>query len=136
MLKVAKSFEYAVLALKHIEENANGSSVTVKEISEKQNIPFELLAKILQKLVKHDFVESIQGKRGGYRLRTSSESILLSHIISALDNEVQLTDCSFENAGSEDCARVNDCCIRNPMVNIQSRINNIFENTTLKEIIN
>ncbi|MCF8259359.1 MAG: Rrf2 family transcriptional regulator [Melioribacteraceae bacterium] len=136
MLKVAKSFEYAVLALKYIEENSQKDCINTKEISENAKIPYDLLAKILQKLVRKNLVYSIQGNRGGYKLNRESGNILLSEIVDAVDQKIQMTDCMLENPTVQDCSRVGDCCIRSPLSRIHDKVYNIFYSTTLKEIIN
>lgn len=136
MLRIPKSVEYALLALKSIAENTNGNPLSVKEISETQKIPYELLAKILQKLVKNGIIESQQGKMGGYSLISAPDQISIARISSILDHEIKLTDCMLENPTDEDCARVDTCCLRDPIVKLQNRVTQLFEETTLSEIIN
>jgi len=136
MLKIPKSVEYALLALKVIAENDNGSPVSVKKISETQNIPFGLLAKILQKLVKNSIIESQQGKMGGYSLSSNPNQISIAKISSILGHKIKLTECMTENPNDKDCARVNTCCLRDPIVKLQSKVTHLFEATTLSEIIN
>ena len=51
MVKFSKKLEYSLIALSHLSQSQ--SDVTrVRDISEKYNIPHDLLAKILQKLKK------------------------------------------------------------------------------------
>jgi Rrf2 family protein len=135
MLKVAKSFEYALFALRYIALNTNGRSISAKEISESENIPFDLLAKILQKLVKGRIISSQQGVKGGYQLMSTPNKVILSEIVFALENEIKLTECMVDNPTKDDCGRVNDCCIRNPLLKMQSKLHTIFDSTTLQEII-
>lgn len=136
MLKIAKSVEYSVLALRYIAENQEFGSISTKEIAEKENIPYDLLAKLMQKLVHHNIIKSKQGKQGGYSLNISPNVLSLNDIIIAVDQKVQLTDCMVENPTTEDCGRVENCCLRNPLSKIQERITDLFRETTLKEIIN
>ena len=67
MLKIAKSVEYAVLALKYINDRQDLNCVSTKLIAESLDIPYDLLAKIMQKLVKNDIIISEQGTKGGYK---------------------------------------------------------------------
>ena len=68
MLKISKSIEYALLALKYIYERQDLDCVSTKVISESVDIPYDLLAKIMQKLVKDEIIISQQGTKGGYKL--------------------------------------------------------------------
>lgn len=134
MLKIPKSAEYAFLALKYISEA--DKLISVKEISDNVNIPFELLAKIMQKLSKSNIITSVQGTKGGYTLSSEPKNIRLSSIMSALNQDVQMTDCMVENPTAEDCKRVNNCCLVNPVKKIQLKINQLMDELTLEAIIN
>ena len=45
MLNITKTIEYALIALRHINNNDKGRLYTSKEIASTYNIPQELLAK-------------------------------------------------------------------------------------------
>ncbi|MBK9226265.1 MAG: Rrf2 family transcriptional regulator [Ignavibacteria bacterium] len=49
MIRFSKKVEYALMALKFISAS-NPRLVTAREISDKVNIPYDLLSKILQRL--------------------------------------------------------------------------------------
>ena len=53
MLKITRKVEYALIALRHLQQNQEGDLSSSKEIALKYDIPKELLAKILQSLVKN-----------------------------------------------------------------------------------
>ncbi len=135
MLKLSKSVEYALFAIKYLNYKTKDQLVSTKEISESMKIPYDLLAKIMQKLVKNEIVSSIQGTKGGYYLTKSPKQINLNQIISAVDSEIKLTDCLFENATEDDCSRIRDCSLRSPLNNVQNKIIKLFNSTTLEEII-
>ena len=136
MLKIAKSVEYSILALRFIANNQNFECVSTKEISERENIPYDLLAKLMQKLVKHKIILSKQGKFGGYVLNISPEHLSINDVIIALDEKVQLTDCMVGNPTEQNCARVNNCCLRSPLSKVQDKIVDLFKQTSLQEILN
>ncbi len=135
MLKLSKSVEYAIFAIKYLNYNTEDRLVSTKEISESMKIPYDLLAKIMQRLVKNDIVSSIQGTKGGYYLTKPPGQINLTQIISAVDSEIRLTDCLFDNATEEDCSRIGACSLRSPLNNLQNKIIKLFNSTTLEEII-
>ncbi|MCF8395817.1 MAG: Rrf2 family transcriptional regulator [Melioribacteraceae bacterium] len=135
MLKIAKSVEYAILAVKYIHENSHKGSISTKEISNVLNIPFDLLAKILQKLMKEQIIQSKQGTRGGYSMKSKLSEVSITKLIEALDQKIQLTDCMVQNPSASDCGRFDTCCLRGPLGQIQDKINLLFSNTTMEEII-
>lgn len=135
MLKISKSVEYSLLALKYISDHKGEERINAKKISVEENIPFELLAKLLQKMTKYGIVKSIQGTHGGYLLAVEPEELNILTVMNAVEQKVQLTDCTFEGATTDDCARMENCCLKNPLTNIQNKIIDLFGKTTLAEII-
>jgi Rrf2 family protein len=135
MLKIPKKVEYAFLALKYISENSDQNCLNTKVISENAEIPYDLTAKILQRLVKQNIISSQQGAKGGYVLNYSTDQLNLARIIAAVDEEVILTNCMFDGATVKDCERIDSCCMRSPLNKVQNKINELFEKTYLTEII-
>lgn len=134
MLKLSKKTEYALLAVKYIALKPENSCVTAKEISTGYNIPYELLAKILQKLTKKHIVISYQGIKGGYSLVKDSKNITLNDVISAVER-IQITNCMKENGSKKDCTRFDCCQIRNPLSKVQIEIEKVFRDTTISQIL-
>jgi Rrf2 family protein len=135
MLKLSKKIEYAIMALKYIAENSAEECLSTKVISQNAAIPYDLSAKILQQLVRSGIIKSTQGTRGGYSLNISPDKINLGQIAGAVEEDVQLTNCMFPDATQEDCARIDDCCIKSPLNRVQHQINEVFNNTFLNELV-
>ena len=135
MLKLSKKTEYALMAVKYMAVNQNGKCITVKEIADTYGISFQLLAKLMQKPVRNSVIESQQGTKGGYRLNKSADSILLLDIINAIEENYGLTDCMESEIPENGCARANCCTIRDPLAKVQNKINRIFSETTIGQIL-
>ena len=136
MIKISKSVEYSLLALRYIADNEKLTTISSRNISDQLNIPYDLLSKLLQKLVRKGIVQSKKGKYGGYNLLVSEENLSILDIIDALDENIQLTNCTFDNANKEDCNRIDDCCIRSPFWHLQNKINEMFNSLTLNQLKN
>ena len=54
--------------MRHLAANADRGAVSARELAEAYDLPPELLAKVLQKLVRARLLTSLQGIRGGYGL--------------------------------------------------------------------
>src|SRR5450759_2587608 len=65
MLKLSKRTEYGLIAIRHIAAEPVRIT-TAKEIADRYKIPYELLAKVMQKLAKRGLIVSHQGVYGGY----------------------------------------------------------------------
>lgn len=134
MFQLSKKVEYALFAIKHMAAGDRGKIYTTKEISEKYQLPHELLAKIMQILVKHHFISSYQGVNGGYVLARNPSEIKVSEIISAVEGKSSVTILSCETGNPDDCTIHTTCTIKNPLVKLQNNINKVLEELTVTEM--
>ena len=120
MLRLSKKSDYALIAMKHLATRPDGGvSSSAREISESYDIPLELLAKVLQRLVRARLLLSVQGTRGGYRLSRSAQQITVADVIQAVDGPVTVTACSDTD---HNCDQYTKCSIRDPLAKIKNRI--------------
>ena len=135
MFKLSKKSEYALMAARYMALNNHGNSVTAKEIAESYNISFELVAKVLQSLVKNEIVNSFQGVKGGYSLKRNPLEISLIDLIQAVEPDYQITNCLRTDSAKDECSHIDCCKIRDPLVEIQKKIDRVFFETKLANII-
>jgi len=135
MLKLSKKSEYALMAVKYIALQQDKTCVTAREIAKNYNLPYELVSKVLQQLTRYNVVLSIQGAKGGYRLGKGTSDISLIDIISAVEPRHQITNCMMEGSSVKDCDHYDCCMIRDPLIKIQNKIDNLLKNITVTEII-
>ena len=135
MLKLSKKTEYALMAAKYMAlKNSSGNS-TAKEISASYGIPYQLVAKVLQNLAKSEIAVSAKGMNGGFSLAKNPDEISVIDIIKAVETNYQITDCMKENSSALDCTHFDCCKIRDPLVEIQKKIDKVFIETSLKQIL-
>ena len=118
MLRLSKKADYALIAMKHLAQ-LGGRSTSAREIAEQYGIPIELMAKVLQRLVRTGLLMSTQGTRGGYTLGRAPASISVADVIQAIDGPLTVTACSTEK---NTCEQYTRCNIRDPLWQIRERI--------------
>ena len=131
MLRLSKKADYALMAMKHLALKADATSTSAREIAEQYDIPIELMAKVLQRLVRTGLLISTQGTRGGYTLGRPSASISVAEVIQAIDGPFTVTACSSEK---HDCEQYNKCSIRDPLWQIRERIAATLGTVTIAEM--
>lgn len=132
MLRLSKKADYALIALKHLAQKCSGAqSTSAREIAEQYDIPIELLAKVLQRLVRTGLLVSTQGTRGGYALSRPPNSISVADVIQAIDGPFTVTACSTDKT---DCEQYDKCSIRDPLWQIRERIAAALGTVTLSEM--
>jgi Rrf2 family protein len=131
MLRLSKKADYALMAMKHLARNGSAPSTSAREIAEKYDIPIELMAKVLQRLVRIGLLASTQGTRGGYTLGRSPAEISVVDVIEAIDGPFTVTACSTEK---NDCDQFSKCSIRDPLWQIREKIAAALGTVTIAEI--
>jgi len=119
MLRLSKKADYALIAMKHLAIREGGGSSSAREIAEEYNIPVELMAKVLQRLVRRGLLVSQQGTRGGYHLAKVADAISVADVIQAIDGPLTVTACSYQN---DRCGQFAKCNVRDPLWRIRERI--------------
>ena len=106
MLKLSTKGQYGVRAMYEIAKAGSIGPVTIKEISEKQDVSVAYLEQILNKLRKAGIIQSVKGPGGGYMLAREPEKISIGQILKELEGPVAITSCLDP---SEGCVRVDSC---------------------------
>ena len=134
MLKLSKRVEYGLIAIRHIAAAEPGRITTAKEIADHYKIPYELLAKVMQRLAKKGLIVSHQVVYGGYTLAKGAGELSISVIIHAIEDHLPaITQCIAESPDS--CSIYDNCTIKNPLGKIQLNIEQVFQTMKLSEIV-
>ena len=129
----SKACEYGIKAAIFIAINSyNGKRVSPKEIAEEINSPHAFTAKILQILVRHKIIKSIQGAYGGFEIEKANiSSIKLSHIVTAIDGDSIYNGCGL---GLDRCNENHPCPVHDKFKSIRDDLKLMLEETNLEEL--
>jgi Rrf2 family protein len=131
MLRLSKKADYALMAMKHLAVRRDRRSSSAREIAELYGIPIELMAKVLQRLVRNGLLVSHQGTRGGYQLARGPAQISVADVIQAIDGPVTVTACSTDAVQCEQYAK---CNVRDPLWRVRERILTALDECTIAEL--
>ena len=132
MLRLSKKADYALIAMKHLALRGDRGSSSAREIAGLYDIPIELLAKVLQRLVRRGLLASHQGTRGGYQLVRLPAQISVADVIQAIDGPVSVTACSASDDGA--CEQYSKCNVRDPLWKVRERILAALGECTIAEL--
>mgnify|MGYP001462000712 FL=1 len=132
MLKLTRKTEYALIALRHLRLVDLDEVVSAKDIAARYNIPQSLLAKVLQELSRQDFIEPIQGPKGGYKLKAKLDMITMTQFFEIMEGPLGLMDCYFDS----NCELLDSCNIRTPINQLNESMRTMFDNMTLSDVTN
>lgn len=136
MLRLSKKADYALMAMKHLavrgdHASSSAASSSAREIAELYSIPIELMAKVLQRLVRGGLLTSQQGTRGGYHLARTPAQISVADVIQAIDGPVTVTACSTDEG---QCEQFEKCNVRDPLWKVRERIVMALGECTIAEL--
>ena len=129
MLKLTRKLEYALIALRHMQDKGDSLS-SAREIGDMYLIPQELLAKTLQQMARLNYIKAAQGPQGGYRIRKGLTEISMTQFMEDLEGPIGIVDCNI----SSDCIQLDNCNIRIPVKQINSHIRAIFNEIRVGDI--
>src|SRR5207249_6920282 len=120
-----------LMAMKHLALSADRGSSSAREIAEQYDIPIELMAKVLQRLVRRGLLTSHHGTRGGYRLARQPGLVSVADVIQAIDGPVTVTACSTDDI---QCEQFSKCSVRDPLWRVRERILSALGECTIAEL--
>ncbi len=109
----------------------NNQGVTIKEISQRQDVAEPFLSKIATQVTDAGLLFSKPGRNGGLTLAKPADSISLLHVLEAIDGPIALNRCTSEPS---ECVRSNKCVVYPIWEKAQNQLKELMANTLLSEL--
>jgi Rrf2 family protein len=132
MLRLSTKGQYGVRAMYEIARGYNRGPITIKEISERQDVSVAYLEQILNTLRKAGIISSVKGPGGGYVLGRDPDAISIGAILRELEGPVAITSCLDPKAG---CMRVEGCVTHLLWKALGENIEAFLDKMTLKDLL-
>ncbi|MBI5008117.1 MAG: Rrf2 family transcriptional regulator, partial [Bacteroidia bacterium] len=87
--------------------------------------------KILQRLVRAGFLESLKGKGGGFYFDPDKPDLTLGKLISSIEGDSSFTGCGF---GLKQCSPKNPCPMHEKYAPIREAISNLVSEETVQSL--
>ena len=132
-MKLKTKGRYAVMAMADLALFKDEGPISLTDISLRQNISLAYLEQIFIKLKQENLVKSVRGAKGGYVLVSPPEQIKISHIISAVNEEIKTLNCKKES--KKGCNNKSSKCItHNLWDQLDQHIHGFFEKVKLQDL--
>ncbi len=130
-MKLSTKDRYALSAMLELTQAySQKNNLTAAQIASLGEIPLPYLEQILSKLKKQKLVVASRGPSGGYLLARDPSQISLFDIISA-GRPFAILNCLLS---AEDCLKTKSCKSRVFWHNLNDKIINILQKTTLENL--
>jgi len=104
-MRLTSKGRYAVSAMVDLNKNCENGPVTLASISERQFISLSYLEQLFRRLREEGLVTSVRGPGGGYRLAKPASVIVVSDIITAVNESIRTTLCEDADRGCHQGSR-------------------------------
>lgn len=131
-MKLSTRSRYGMRALIDLAQNGPDAPVTLREISERQQVSVKYMEHVITRLVKHDIVVSRRGARGGYLLSRPPGSITAKEVVHALEGVPLLIRCVDEPSV---CDRSDTCHTRCLWAEMEAAIDETLERVTIADLM-
>ncbi len=125
-----KTTEYTLRILSFMSLNESDLYSAI-DLSEKLKIPYRYLRKQMIMLSKQGFIESTQGKQGGYKIAKALTDISLLDIVNATEDYTKENMCFF---GFQECPLQNHCSMHDKWGEVRDKTFEILKTTTLFDL--
>lgn len=134
---LSKKTKYGLKALTFMARRPDNKPVQIATIAKSENISQKFLESILLTLRKSGFLGSKKGKGGGYYLLKDPAEIKIAPIMRILEGPIAMVPCVSLNfyEKCDDCPDENACAVHNLMISVRDSTLNIFNNTSLADLI-
>lgn len=109
-----------------------GHPVMLRDIAERQNLSEKYLGKLIILLRRAGLIRSVRGAHGGYMLSRAAPEISLKEIITALEGDLVLVDCTVDQTV---CSRSARCPTRNIWCGLNTAVAGFLSGISLEDMI-
>ncbi len=130
-MRLTTKGRYAVTAMLDLALHYDKGSITLSDISQRQEISLSYLEQLFSKLRKRELVLSARGPGGGYRLSRPADDLAVAEIIAAVDETVDATRCKRKG----NCQHEERCLTHDLWCNLSDQIYDFLANISLGSLV-
>jgi len=134
---LSRKTKYGLKALTFLARQESNAPVQISVIAKSENISHKFLETILLILRKAGYLGSKKGKGGGYYLLKAPSEIPIAAIYRILEGPIAMVPCVSLNfyEKCDDCPDEEACSVHHLMIKVRDNTLQIFENTSLADLI-
>ena len=134
VMKISTKGRYALrLMLDLAQYSKDNVYVSIKKVSQRQDISEKYLEQIVAQLSRAGYVRSTRGAQGGYCLARGPEEYTVGAILRLIEGNLSTVSCLEDNPNR--CRRCNNCVTLEVWQQINDAVNNVVDNITLQDLL-
>ena len=93
MIKISERVNLAIHALGYMAAHGGEEPFSVSNLADRMEVSPSHLAKVMQMLVRHRFITSVRGAKGGFSFVIDPQNISLLNVFEAVDGPLMKQGC-------------------------------------------
>lgn len=130
-MKLSTKGRYGVKAMLDLAVRYGEAPISIKSISQRQNISEYYLEQLFSPLRKANLIKSIRGAQGGYVLNREPQDITVKEIMEVLEGPIEISEC----VEGTPCDNMDCCATRILWGKIKHSIDSVMQSVTLKDMV-
>lgn len=131
-MMISTKGRYALRVMLDLAQQPPGEYISLKSISQRQAVSMKYMEAIVATLNKAGMVESLRGKKGGYRLTRSADKYTVGEILKLTEGSLAPVTClDCDNP----CQRAENCITRPMWLELDKLIDDYLESKTLADLL-
>ncbi len=130
-MRLSTKAQYAVRAMVSLNLYSEGTPVTTRDISARENISLAYLEQLFSKLRRGQILSSVRGPGGGYVLARPAEQIKVDQIIDSVEETLVPVSCMEEDGR---CACTDQCVTHTVWQGLGERIRTFLSSISLDDL--
>ncbi|MCI8770420.1 MAG: Rrf2 family transcriptional regulator [Lachnospiraceae bacterium] len=132
-MKISTKGRYAVRVMLDIAQQGTENYIPLMDIAKRQGISEKYLESIVAILSKNDFLQSLRGKGGGYRLLRSPEEYTVGSILKLVEGSFAPVACLEKKPNR--CERAAKCQTVKMWEGLEKLLDDYFEGITIADLM-
>jgi Rrf2 family protein len=130
LVQLSEAASLAIHAMVMIAQSEN--HVNVNYLASEMGASRNHLAKVLQQLVKHNYLKSVRGPSGGFILSKKPSEITILDIYESIEGKIDLPECPLDRQ----ICPFNKCLMGGLVKDVTLQFKEYFKEQTLEKFIN
>ncbi|CAN5637804.1 Rrf2 family transcriptional regulator [soil metagenome] len=133
-MQLSMRTDYALRALFTLVEHHGGSPIPIIELARRNDIPKRFLEHIMLDLKEKGWVDSVAGKRGGYRLSRDPARISMGEVVRHFDGYLAPIAC-VSVTDYKRCTQEPVCRFRRVMLEARNMVARLMDSASLAQVM-
>lgn len=132
-MKISTKGRYSLRLMLDLAKHYEDGPLSLKDISERQNISKKYLEQIVPLLTKNGLLTANRGHMGGYRLAKSPSEITVAEVVECTEGSLQPVSCM--TGDSNECPQQLECLTLPIWQGLHRVVSEYLQSITLQDIL-